>query len=228
MVIATKCAAMVSFAVDNRGRSLCQTPRAFMMGRSVSLATVHVMHRAAQSTQSPLILACLDETHQENTMQKLRASLLFALATFAGGIHAQEPAAKPHAIEAFAKGVQIYSCKAASNRYAWTLKGPDATLSDAKGHLIGKHFAGPSWQAADGSVVVGETLNASPSPDAGAVAWLVLHAKSHSGNGEMASVQYIVRTSTEGGVAPATDCDAAHVNAEVRVPYSAVYLLFRG
>lgn len=161
-------------------------------------------------------------------MQKSRIALLFALAAFAGVIHAQQPAAKPHAIEAFAKGTQIYNCKADGNNYAWTLKGPDATLSDAKGHAIGKHFAGPSWQAADGSVVVGETLNASPSPDAGAVAWLVLHAKSHSGNGEMASVQYIVRTRTEGGVAPATGCDAAHVGAEVRVPYSAVYLLFRG
>lgn len=160
-------------------------------------------------------------------MQKFRAYLVFALAACAGGIHAQGQVAKPHASEAFAKGVQIYSCKAAGGSYAWTLKGPDATLSDAKGHAIGKHFAGPSWQAADGSVVVGETLNASPSPDAGAVAWLVLHAKSHSGNGEMANVQYIVRTRTEGGVAPATGCDASHASAEVRVPYSAVYLFFR-
>ena len=161
-------------------------------------------------------------------MQKNRAYWLFVVAAFAGGLHAQEQAAKPHAIEAFAKGVQIYACKPAGGAYAWTLQGPDATLSDAKGHAIGKHFAGPSWQAEDGSVVVGETLNASPSPDAGAVAWLVLHAKSHSGNGTMASVQYIVRTRTEGGVAPATGCDAAHAGAQTRVPYSAVYLFFRG
>lgn len=161
-------------------------------------------------------------------MQKSIAYLALALAACAGGIHAQEPAAKPHAIEAFAKGVQIYTCKATGSSYAWTLKGPDATLSDAKGHAIGKHFAGPSWQAADGSVVVGETLNASPPPDAGAVAWLVLRAKSHSGSGEMASVQYIVRTRTEGGVAPAAGCDATHADKEVRVPYSAIYLLFRG
>lgn len=161
-------------------------------------------------------------------MQTFRAYVVLALAAFVGSIHAQAPVAKPHAIEAFAKGVQIYSCKAAGGSYAWTLKSPDATLSDASGHAIGKHFAGPSWQAADGSVVVGEAVNASPSPDAGAVAWLVLHAKSHSGDGDMASVQYIVRTRTEGGAAPATGCDAAHASAEVRVPYSAVYLFFRG
>jgi hypothetical protein len=56
----------------------------------------------------------------------------------------------------------------------------------------------------------------------------VLQAKSHSDDGVMANVQYIVRTRTEGGVAPASGCDAGHVGAEVRVPYSAVYLFFRG
>jgi hypothetical protein len=154
------------------------------------------------------------------------AALLMALAGFA---HAQGQPAKAPAIEAFGKGVQIYTCKAVSNgAYAWSLKAPDASLMDAKGNTIGKHFAGPSWQANDGSTVVGEPLNASPSPDAGSIPWLVLHAKSHSGNGQLASVQYIVRTRTEGGVAPATGCDATHVGNEVRVPYSAVYLFFRG
>ena len=165
---------------------------------------------------------------KECHMKTSRVAWMFALVACAGIAHAQRPAGKPAAIEAFAKGVQIYTCRAAGNRYAWTLKAPDATLSDAKGHAIGKHFAGPSWQAADGSVVVGELLSASTSPDTGAVAWLVLHAKSHSGDGEMASVQYIVRTRTEGGAAPAAGCDAGHADAEVRVPYSAVYLFFRG
>ncbi|PTR32492.1 uncharacterized protein DUF3455 [Luteibacter sp. OK325] len=146
----------------------------------------------------------------------------------AGIAGAQDAPAKPPAIEAFGKGVQIYVCKPAAAAYAWTLKAPEATLSDAKGNVIGKHFAGPSWQANDGSTVVGEALNASPSPDAGAIPWLVLHAKSHAGNGTMANVAYVVRTRTEGGVAPASSCDASHVNAEIRVPYSAVYLFFPG
>jgi hypothetical protein len=107
------------------------------------------------------------------------------------------------------------------------LEGPDASLLDAKGSVIGKHFAGPSWQATDGSTVVGAPLNVSTSPNAGAIPWLVLQAKSHSGDGVMANVQYIVRTRTEGGVAPASGCDAGHVGAEVRVPYSAIYLFFR-
>jgi outer membrane protein assembly factor BamB len=153
------------------------------------------------------------------------AVLLVALVGYA---HAQGQAAKAPAIEAFGKGVQIYTCKASDGSFAWNLKAPDASLTDAKGNVIGKHFAGPSWQANDGSTVVGEPLNVSPSPDAGAIPWIVLHAKSHSGNGEMATVQYVVRTRTEGGIAPASGCDAAHAGNEVRVPYSAVYLFFRG
>jgi hypothetical protein len=161
-------------------------------------------------------------------MRISRLPWFFALGVITGTLHAQAPADKPAAIEAFAKGVQIYTCKAANGSYAWALKAPEARLSDAKGHAIARHFAGPSWQAEDGSIVVGELVQASPSPDAGAVPWLVLHAKSHTGAGQMANVQYIVRTRTEGGMAPATGCDAGHAGAEVRMPYSAVYLFFRG
>jgi hypothetical protein len=151
-----------------------------------------------------------------------------AIAGFSGATSADGPPAKPPAIEAFAKGVQIYTCKASGDTYAWSLKAPDASLHDSKGKLIGKHFAGPSWQATDGSIVVGELLNASPSPTPGAVAWLVLRAKSHNGSGIMADVAYIVRMQTEGGVAPTGGCDASHVGTDVRVPYSAIYLFFRG
>ncbi|RDS80355.1 DUF3455 domain-containing protein [Dyella psychrodurans] len=161
-------------------------------------------------------------------MRNMLASAVFVLVAFASVAHAQGPAAKPAAIEAVGKGVQIYTCKASNGAYAWSLKAPDASLQDAKGRFIAKHFAGPSWQAGDGSIVVGAPVSASPSPDAGAIAWLVLQAKSHSGSGEMADVQYIVRTRTEGGVAPSTGCDANHVGGEVRVPYNAIYLFFRG
>jgi hypothetical protein len=44
----------------------------------------------------------------------------------------------------------------------------------------------------------------------------------------MSNIAYVVRTRTEGGVAPATGCDASHANTEIRVPYSAVYLFFPG
>jgi len=153
---------------------------------------------------------------------------LIVIGGFSGFTHADGSPAKSPAIQAFAKGVQIYTCTVSNGAFAWTLKAPDASLHDAKGQLIGKHFAGPSWQANDGSTVVGEPLNVSPSPSPHAIPWLVLRAKSHSGSGDLAQVAYIVRTQTEGGVAPAAGCDAGHAGAEARIPYSAVYLFFRG
>ena len=160
-------------------------------------------------------------------MRSIWISAVVTMACAACVVHAQTSAAKPPAVEAFGKGVQVYACTSVSTGYAWTLKAPEASLRDAKGHLIGKHFAGPTWQAIDGSAVVGNPLNVSPSPDAGAIPWIVLQAKSHAGMGLMSNVDYVVRTRTEGGTAPAGGCDAGHAGAEVRIPYSAVYLFFR-
>jgi Protein of unknown function (DUF3455) len=138
---------------------------------------------------------------------------------------AQSPSSS--ALQLVGKGVQIYACAASDSGYAWKLSGPEASLSDKSGKVIGKHFAGPTWQAADGSTVVGELLVSSPAPQAGSVPWLVLRAKAHNGHGLFESVSFITRTETEGGVAPASGCDASHSAAQVRVPYTAIYTLFR-
>ncbi len=137
-------------------------------------------------------------------------------------------AATPAAISLTGKGAQIYTCAEVDTRFAWRLEAPDAMLTDAAGNRVGHHFAGPSWQAEDGSLVVGEALVASPSPRAGAIPWLVLHAKSHAGAGLFAAVAYIVRSDTEGGVAPVTGCDAAHAGTKTSVDYSATYTFFPG
>lgn len=136
--------------------------------------------------------------------------------------------AQAAALEFLGKGVQVYECTApaAGGSPAWHLKGPDAVLLDATGQEAGKHFAGPSWQAKDGSTVVGKVLVASPAPRSGAVPWLVLEVVSHHGSGRFAAVTYVSRTDTNGGAAPATGCDAAHLNAQTWVPYNAIYTLF--
>ncbi len=124
-------------------------------------------------------------------------------------------------------GAQIYSCASqAGGAYAWRLKAPDAVLTDSAGHRVGRHCAGPSWQAEDGSTIVGEPLVASPAPRPGAVPWLVVRVKSETGAGIFAGVSYIVRSMTMGGVAPVTGCDLAHAGAEVRVDYTATYTFF--
>jgi hypothetical protein len=140
---------------------------------------------------------------------------------------AQAASPPNHTIELLGRGVQIYTCSAGAAGFGWTLKAPEARLLDAAGQVAGHHFAGPTWQAADGSKVVGAPLVASLAPDAGAVPWLVLHVTEHEGSGRFADVTYITRTRTKGGDPPAGGCDAAHAGAEVRVPYSATYTFFK-
>ncbi len=129
------------------------------------------------------------------------------------------------AVELRAKGVQIYACAASGDSFGWKFKAPEAILLDPLGQEAGRHFAGPSWQAKDGSIVVGEPL-VSSSGEAGAVPWLVLRAKSHSGEGLFEAVKYIVRSRTIGGVAPSTGCDKDHPTAEAKVDYTAIYTFF--
>lgn len=134
------------------------------------------------------------------------------------------------ALQTRATGVQIYTCSAAKDnpaRYEWAFKAPEAELFDASGARIGKHYAGPTWELQDGSKVAGEVKAKDNGPDANAIPWLLLAAKSNSGNGTMARVTSVQRLDTAGGKAPADGCDVAHAGAEVRVPYTATYLFYQ-
>jgi Protein of unknown function (DUF3455) len=129
-------------------------------------------------------------------------------------------------VQVRAKGEQIYSCKVDGGQAAWTLKAPEAQLFDKDGKAFGKHFAGPSWEAGDGSRVVGKAAANVPSPDADSIPWLLVKVVSHEGNGVLTPVTSIQRINTKGGKAPASGCDAEHAGQETRVVYSADYLFF--
>ena len=145
------------------------------------------------------------------------------------GLLGAGPAVAAGVLEMRAAGVQVYRCADADGRFAWRLVGPEAQLDSADGKVVVRHFAGPSWQAADGSTVVGEVVAsgvAGLADAAGSVPWLVLRAASHSGTGLLDAVAYVVRSDTAGGAAPAAGCDPAHGAVEVRVPYTATYTFF--
>ena len=127
-------------------------------------------------------------------------------------------------LELHAAGVQIYRCEQGTGSFAWTLQAPDATLIGANGKPAGHHFKGPTWQAADGSLVAGKPVAAGSPPEPGAAPWLVVQATSHAGAGLFAGVTYIVRSHTAGGAAPGSGCGRAGV--EMRVPYTATYTFF--
>jgi Protein of unknown function (DUF3455) len=138
----------------------------------------------------------------------------------------QSPVDEQLLLELHGKGDQIYTCKSESAQFNWTLKAPDAQLFDQKEQLFGKHFAGPSWQANDGSRVTGKAAVSIASPDAESIPWLLVKVVSREGNGMLSRVTTIQRLHTKGGKAPASGCDSDHVNQEVRVPYSADYFFY--
>jgi hypothetical protein len=136
------------------------------------------------------------------------------------------PAGASLVLEVLADGVQIYACEAKGTGFAWAFKAPEATLVDRQDRLAGRHFAGPTWQGVDGSAVLGEVLAKADAPDATAIPWLLLRAKSHAGSGVLSNVAYIRRAATRGGLAPSTGCDAGHAASEIRIPYAAVYQFY--
>jgi len=129
-------------------------------------------------------------------------------------------------LQVHAKGDQIYVCKADGTQTVWTLKAPEAQLFDKDGKAFGKHVAGPSWQANDGSQIAGKAAANVASPEPDSIPWLLVKVVRHSGEGVLSRVTSIQRLNTKGGKAPASGCDAAHGGREVRVAYSADYLFF--
>jgi hypothetical protein len=119
-----------------------------------------------------------------------------------------------------AKGVQIYECRAGK----WVFVAPEAELFDRAGKRIGSHYAGPHWESADGSKIVGAVKQRADAPAAGNIPWLLLGTKSVGREGAFSKVSSIQRVATTGGVAPAGSCAQAGIQA--RVDYTADYYFF--
>jgi Protein of unknown function (DUF3455) len=178
------------------------------------------------------------QTGESFMRYKMLGPLLAAVAIFAGPLCLQFAAQDiPQAIRApegeqvvlrvHAKGDQVYVCQSGVTRNAWRLREPDAQLFDPDGKLVGKHFAGPSWQVNDGSKVRGEAEANAPSPDKNSIPWLRLKVISHEGTGVLSPVTTVLRINTKGGAtASETGCDEAHAGKELRVPYEADYVFY--
>ena len=127
-----------------------------------------------------------------------------------------------------ATGVQVYQCRAkagATGEYEWAFVGPEAQLTDAHGKPAGKHYAGPHWEALDGSKVVGTVKERADAPAAGAIPWLLLATTSDGPEGAFSKVTSIQRVNTSGGVAPKA-CTKGDEGYRERVPYTADYVLY--
>jgi hypothetical protein len=127
-------------------------------------------------------------------------------------------------LTAHAEGQQIYECKAGSDgKLAWGFREPQATLT-ADGKIVGRHFAGPTWELTDGSAVVGKAIGSAPGATANDVAWLKLEAVSHKGSGTFSDVTTVQRINTVGGQLK-DECDRPGTTRGM--PYTADYVFLR-
>ena len=123
-----------------------------------------------------------------------------------------------------AEGAQVYECKAgADGKLAWAFREPQATLT-ADGKIVGRHFAGPTWELADGSAVVGKAAGNAPGKTASDIPWLKLEVTAQRGKGALSGVTTVQRINTAGGV-HAGACDKAGTFHSA--PYAADYVFLK-
>lgn len=149
---------------------------------------------------------------------------------FALGLQSMSPPAD--VVPAFiteGRGVQIYRCSEKDAAYQWVFEAPEATLFDPGTHQqVATHGAGPSWTWKDGSAIVGNVLQKTPSPDPGSIPWLLLEAHTTGTTvGALTPITRVRRSDTHGGNAPGVGCDAAHANTVTRIPYTATYTFYQ-
>ena len=169
---------------------------------------------------------------KHSVLISLFAALL--VSACAGPLTVQVPdELKPAANESLAmivaaKGVQIYECRARKDGAGveWSFVAPDAELFDTRGQAIGRHGAGPYWQARDGSRIVGTLQARADAPTSSAIPWLLLSTKSTGPDGTFGKVTSIQRINTVGGLAPSTPCTRETTGTSVRIDYTADYRLF--
>ena len=139
------------------------------------------------------------------------------------------PAHQTLMVKALGVGVQNYRCAPANNvpsQFAWVFMSPEASLFATDRHRIGIHYGGPTWEAKDGSKIVGTVKAQSPSPVQGSIPWLMLDAKPVAREGTFGAIRYVLRLHTSGGVAPSMPCNASTAGRIARVPYSADYYFY--
>ena len=154
---------------------------------------------------------------------------IVAASTLAGAAAAQVPPAiaapgESAVVTLHAEGAQVYECKAGSDgKLAWAFREPIATLL-LDGKTVGRHYAGPNWEHADGSAVTGKAIANAPGATANDIPWLKLEVTAHRGTGILAPVSTVQRINTEGGKLDGA-CDKA--GSFRSVPYDADYVFLR-
>ena len=138
------------------------------------------------------------------------------------------PAGYVVALTAKATGVQIYNSTAEAGAAAkWTFEAP---LAELKGRgVVIHHYAGPSWEAVDGSKVsrdMDTPVTTVPAKQATSdIPWLLIKVQAEGDKqGTFSQVVYIQRVNTKGGKAPAQA--PIRMGTNVGVAYRATYYCY--
>jgi hypothetical protein len=165
-------------------------------------------------------------------MPKLKSAVLGALlAGLSPAVRAAEPLPAAIAVSGettvltlHAEGAQVYECKAgADGKLAWAFREPIASLFES-GKTVGRHYAGPNWEHADGSAVAGKAVGNAPGATANDIPLLKLEVVARRGSGVLADISTVQRINTVGGKLDGA-CEKA--GAYRSVPYSADYVFLR-
>jgi hypothetical protein len=128
------------------------------------------------------------------------------------------------ALAVHAEGAQVYDCKAGEGgKLTWQFREPIATLI-ASGKTVGRHYAGPTWEHADGSLVRGKLLARAGGATPKDIPWLKLEAVEPHGSGALTGVTAIQRINTQGGQIDGA-CEKA--GATLAAPYAADYVFLK-
>ena len=104
---------------------------------------------------------------------------------------------------AHATGAQVYKCKTNSDgKLVWQFREPIATLL-IDGKTVGRHFAGPVWEMADGNAMSAKVSAQAPGATTNDIPLLRLDVAARHGAGLLSGVTTIQRLNTRGGRADA-------------------------
>ena len=134
------------------------------------------------------------------------------------------------ALETVAVGQITYECKAKADMpgtFAWMFVGPQADLMNRGGDKVGTYFGPPAtWVSSDGSKVSGAQVAVAPA-GAGNIPSQLVKTNPAVGMGAMTGITYVQRVATQGGVAPASACDATLAGRKETVKYQADYIFWK-
>jgi len=133
------------------------------------------------------------------------------------------------ALETVGVGEITYECraKAGAAGHEWVFVGPQAALNSRSGTKLGTYYGPPAtWAANDGSRITGAQVAVAPAAP-GSIPLQLVKANPADGMGAMQGVTYIQRVATQGGVAPASLCEAASAGRKEIVRYQADYIFWK-